>query len=63
MAIGGGWPGNPDATTPFPDTMYVDYVRVYQLAAAVLKTVTMVPIISLFYRTILIRLTHHKYYI
>jgi beta-glucanase (GH16 family) len=31
LAIGGSWPKNPDATTVFPDTMYVDYVRVYQL--------------------------------
>jgi len=30
MAVGGGWPGPPDRTTHFPDTMYVDYVRVYQ---------------------------------
>jgi beta-glucanase (GH16 family) len=30
LAIGGTWPKNPDATTIFPDTMYVDYVRVYQ---------------------------------
>ncbi len=30
MAIGGDWPKNPDATSMFPDTMYVDYVRVYQ---------------------------------
>ena len=30
LAIGGTWPKNPDATTVFPDTMYVDYVRVYQ---------------------------------
>ena len=30
MAIGGDWPGSPDQTTSFPDTMYVDYVRVYQ---------------------------------
>ena len=30
LAIGGDWPKNPDATTAFPDTMYVDYVRVYQ---------------------------------
>ncbi len=30
MAIGGNWPGYPDATTPFPSSMYVDYVRVYQ---------------------------------
>jgi len=30
VAVGGGWPGNPDATTVFPQTMRVDYVRVYQ---------------------------------
>jgi beta-glucanase (GH16 family) len=30
LAVGGAWPGFPDATTPFPDTMFVDYVRVYQ---------------------------------
>ena len=32
MAIGGAWPGPPDVTTSFPDTMFVDYVRVYQKA-------------------------------
>lgn len=31
LAIGGDWPKNPDATTAFPDTMFVDYVRVYQM--------------------------------
>lgn len=30
LAIGGQWPGNPDETTMFPDTVFVDYVRVYQ---------------------------------
>lgn len=30
LAIGGDWPKNPDQTTAFPDTVYVDYVRVYQ---------------------------------
>jgi beta-glucanase (GH16 family) len=30
LAIGGEWPGNPDATTVFPDTVFVDYVRVYR---------------------------------
>jgi beta-glucanase (GH16 family) len=30
VAVGGGWPGNPDATTEFPQTMLVDYVRVYK---------------------------------
>ena len=29
VAVGGGWPGNPDASTEFPQTMLVDYVRVY----------------------------------
>ena len=31
VAVGGAWPGNPDATTVFPQQMLVDYVRVYQL--------------------------------
>jgi len=29
VAVGGYWPGYPDATTRFPQHMYVDYVRVY----------------------------------
>jgi beta-glucanase (GH16 family) len=29
LAIGGDWPGPPDATTPFPSLMVVQYVRVY----------------------------------
>ena len=29
-AVGGGWPGNPDATTVFPQQMTIDYVRVCQ---------------------------------
>lgn len=29
VAVGGNWPGSPDATTPFPSQMEVDYVRVY----------------------------------
>jgi beta-glucanase (GH16 family) len=29
VAVGGNWPGNPDQTTTFPQTMLVDYVRVY----------------------------------
>ncbi len=29
LAIGGDWPGPPNATTPFPSEMLVDYVRVY----------------------------------
>jgi len=30
VAVGGGWPGDPDATTIFPQTMLIDYVRVYR---------------------------------
>jgi beta-glucanase (GH16 family) len=29
VAVGGRWPGGPDATTRFPQQMLVDYVRVY----------------------------------
>jgi beta-glucanase (GH16 family) len=29
VAVGGSWPGSPDATTQFPQQMLVDYVRVY----------------------------------
>lgn len=31
LAIGGKLPGNPDESTPFPATLEVDYVRVFQL--------------------------------
>ncbi len=30
IAVGGNWPGPPDATTEFPQRMVVDYVRVFQ---------------------------------
>ena len=30
VAVGGGWPGNPDASSIFPQAMLVDYVRVYE---------------------------------
>jgi beta-glucanase (GH16 family) len=30
VAVGGNWPGDPDATTTFPQEMVIDYVRVYQ---------------------------------
>lgn len=30
VAVGGRWPGYPDATTTFPQTMKVDYVRIYE---------------------------------
>jgi beta-glucanase (GH16 family) len=30
MAVGGNWPGNPDAVTYLPQWLIVDYIRVYQ---------------------------------
>jgi beta-glucanase (GH16 family) len=30
LAVGGGFPGNPDSTTPSPATMLVDYIHYYQ---------------------------------
>jgi len=32
VAVGGNWPGKPDKTTIFPQTMLIDYVRVYRQA-------------------------------
>jgi len=32
VAVGGNWPGSPDTTTVFPQRMFVDYVRVFQLS-------------------------------
>jgi beta-glucanase (GH16 family) len=29
VAVGGNWPGSPDATSTFPQNMLVDYVKVY----------------------------------
>ena len=33
VAVGGDWPGSPNADTTFPQEMVVDFVRVYQCAA------------------------------
>ncbi len=30
VAVGGNWPGSPDQTTSFPQSMHVDYLRVFQ---------------------------------
>ncbi|MCZ0704291.1 LPXTG-motif cell wall-anchored protein [Natronobacillus azotifigens] len=30
ISVGGGWPGNPDESTVFPQQMKVDYVRFYE---------------------------------
>ena len=29
VAVGGNWPGAPNATTEFPQTMQIDYIRIY----------------------------------
>jgi beta-glucanase (GH16 family) len=34
LAVGGDWPGSPDASTVFPATLLVDYVRVYRRAGS-----------------------------
>lgn len=33
LAVGGNWPGAPDNTTVFPQTLTVDYVKVYGIVA------------------------------
>jgi beta-glucanase (GH16 family) len=33
LAVGGNWPGSPDASTTFPQEVVVDYVRIYQKPA------------------------------
>jgi len=30
VAVGGNWPGNPDASTVFPQQMEIDYIRIFQ---------------------------------
>jgi beta-glucanase (GH16 family) len=34
LAVGGAWPGNPDAATRFPATMQIDYVRAWRFKGA-----------------------------
>ena len=29
LAVGGDWPGLPNASTPFPGVMEIDYIRVW----------------------------------
>lgn len=33
LGVGGDWPGSPDATTPNPSDLVVDYIRVYKIPA------------------------------
>ena len=30
LAVGGDWPGNPDASTQFPGYMDINWIRVYK---------------------------------
>jgi beta-glucanase (GH16 family) len=46
LAVGGGFPGNPDSTTPSPATMLVDYIRYYQAAAVTRPTLGNPPSIT-----------------
>lgn len=39
LAVGGSWPGNPDASTVFPKRLTVDYVRVYSATNAPIPAV------------------------
>ncbi|HEY2662158.1 MAG TPA: Ig-like domain-containing protein, partial [Caulobacteraceae bacterium] len=32
MAVGGSWPGNPNASTQFPSALQIDYIHAYTLA-------------------------------
>ncbi len=40
LALGGSWPGNPDATTKFPAVMLIDFIRVYQRQAGAVEPPT-----------------------
>ena len=44
LAVGGGWPGNPDATTPWPAQMAIDYVHVYSLNGTSTTFTTNAPV-------------------
>ncbi len=43
LAVGGNWPGSPDASTPFPSDYLVDYVRVWDRFGTPGSTPTTTP--------------------
>ena len=45
VAVGGNWPGSPDASTVFPQTMLIDYVKIYEDTNTVISDPD-VPLIS-----------------
>lgn len=46
LAVGGDWPGSPDASTPFPATMDIHYIHVYQRVQSASVTQLYVPLIK-----------------
>lgn len=46
LAVGGSWPGNPDAHTIFPSEMLIDYVRIYNLTAPFPQSRTLDPTVN-----------------
>jgi beta-glucanase (GH16 family) len=44
LAVGGNWPGNPDATTPNPADVLVDYVRVYKIPTVPAPSIQWQPV-------------------
>ena len=43
LAVGGTWPGDPDATTPFPSSYDIDYIRVWQRSPTPPSAVALIP--------------------
>lgn len=44
LAVGGSWPGSPDATTPNPADVLVDYIRVYKIPTVPAPSIQWQPI-------------------
>ena len=44
LAVGGDWPSGPDATTPTPADLMVDYVRVYKIPPVSAPTIQWQPV-------------------
>ena len=44
LAVGGDWPGSPNASTPFPADFKIDYIRAYAAAPTALQTLFTLPV-------------------
>jgi beta-glucanase (GH16 family) len=44
LAVGGDWPGNPDATTQSPADFVVDYIRVYKIPTVAAPAIQWQPV-------------------